>query len=140
MLRHTFCSHLAMRGVPVTAIQKMAGNQHLSTTHVVAGAQCSIAVFGLTLILAPPVHAQPAEKIRVHVALESVDGFVSGDPLLTKAANEVEAQVARHKRVVPMRTPTDADVVLWISKLSEETTSGGALEGRCADLLRRSWK
>jgi integrase len=32
MLRHTFCSHLAMRGVPVRAIQELAGHQHLSTT------------------------------------------------------------------------------------------------------------
>jgi integrase len=32
MLRHTFCSHLAMKGVPVRAIQELAGHQHLSTT------------------------------------------------------------------------------------------------------------
>jgi site-specific recombinase XerD len=32
MLRHTFCSHLAMNGVPVRAIQEIAGHQHLSTT------------------------------------------------------------------------------------------------------------
>jgi site-specific recombinase XerD len=32
MLRHTFCSHLAMRGLPVRAIQERAGHQHLSTT------------------------------------------------------------------------------------------------------------
>ena len=32
MLRHTFCSHLAMNGVPVRAIQEVAGHRHLSTT------------------------------------------------------------------------------------------------------------
>jgi len=32
ILRHTFCSHLAMRGAPAGAIQKLAGHQHLSTT------------------------------------------------------------------------------------------------------------
>jgi integrase len=32
MLRHTFCSHLAMKGVPARAIQDLAGHQHLSTT------------------------------------------------------------------------------------------------------------
>jgi integrase len=32
MLRHTFCSHLAMNGVPVRAIQELAGHRHLSTT------------------------------------------------------------------------------------------------------------
>ena len=32
MLRHTFCSHLAMRGAPARAIQELAGHKDLSTT------------------------------------------------------------------------------------------------------------
>ena len=32
ILQHTFCSHLAMRGPPVRAIQKLAGQADLSTT------------------------------------------------------------------------------------------------------------
>ena len=32
ILRHTFCSHLAMRGAPARAIQDLAGHKHLSTT------------------------------------------------------------------------------------------------------------
>jgi integrase len=32
ILRHTFCSHLAMRGAPVRAIQELAGHQDLGTT------------------------------------------------------------------------------------------------------------
>ena len=32
ILRHTFCSHLAMRGAPVRAIQELAGHQDLTTT------------------------------------------------------------------------------------------------------------
>ena len=32
MLRHTFCSHLAMRGAPATAIQELAGHKDLSMT------------------------------------------------------------------------------------------------------------
>src|SRR6185503_11872508 len=30
--RHTFCSHLAMRGAPARAIQELAGHQDLATT------------------------------------------------------------------------------------------------------------
>ena len=32
MLRHTFCSHLAMRGAPARAIQELTGHQDLATT------------------------------------------------------------------------------------------------------------
>ena len=32
ILRHTFCSHLAMRGAPARAIQELAGHMDLSTT------------------------------------------------------------------------------------------------------------
>ena len=32
MLRHTFCSHLAMRGAPPRAIQELAGHRDLGTT------------------------------------------------------------------------------------------------------------
>jgi integrase len=32
VLRHTFCSHLSMRGAPVRAIQELAGHQELGTT------------------------------------------------------------------------------------------------------------
>jgi len=32
ILRHTFCSHLAMRGAPARAIQELSGHQDLDTT------------------------------------------------------------------------------------------------------------
>ena len=32
ILRHTFCSHLAMKGAPARAIQELAGHQDLATT------------------------------------------------------------------------------------------------------------
>ncbi|MCP4444237.1 MAG: phage integrase family protein [Myxococcales bacterium] len=32
VLRHTFCSHLAMRGAPAIAIQRLAGHKNLQTT------------------------------------------------------------------------------------------------------------
>jgi site-specific recombinase XerD len=31
-LRHTFCSHLAMRGAPARAVQELAGHKDLATT------------------------------------------------------------------------------------------------------------
>ncbi len=34
ILRHTFCSHLVLRGVHVRTIQKLAGHANLSTTEV----------------------------------------------------------------------------------------------------------
>jgi integrase len=33
MNRHTFCSHLALRGAPAKAIQELAGHQNLTTTY-----------------------------------------------------------------------------------------------------------
>jgi integrase len=45
ILRHTFCTRLAMKGVPPVTIQKLAGHAHLSTTmrymHVVKGAEAA---------------------------------------------------------------------------------------------------
>ena len=32
VLRHTFCSHLAMRGAPARSIQELAGHRNLTTT------------------------------------------------------------------------------------------------------------
>ncbi len=43
ILRHTFCSHLALRGAPAVTIKELAGHAHLSTTmrymHLQAGAK-----------------------------------------------------------------------------------------------------
>ena len=45
ILRHTFCTRLAMKGVPPVTIQKLAGHAHLGTTmrymHVVKGAEAA---------------------------------------------------------------------------------------------------
>jgi len=48
ILRHTFCSHLAMKGAPARAIQELAGHQYLDTTAVhaleSASARCCYSV------------------------------------------------------------------------------------------------
>ena len=48
ILRHTFCSHLAMRGVPAKVIQELAGHADLTTTmrmHLAKGSkEAAIAV------------------------------------------------------------------------------------------------
>jgi len=48
ILRHTFCSHLAMAGVPVMEIQRLAGHAHLNTTlrymHLAPNANQAVAI------------------------------------------------------------------------------------------------
>lgn len=51
ILRHTYCSHLAMAGVPVMEIQRLAGHAHLTTTlkymHLAPGSEQREAVVKL---------------------------------------------------------------------------------------------
>ena len=55
-LRHTFCSHLAMRGVPAKVIQELAGHADLTTTmrymHLAKGSkEAAIAVLDRPLAI-----------------------------------------------------------------------------------------
>jgi site-specific recombinase XerD len=66
ILRHTFCSRLAMKGAPAKAIQELAGHQSLGTTlrymHLTPAARESAIrlldgsghIFGDTVETAPP--------------------------------------------------------------------------------------
>jgi site-specific recombinase XerD len=56
MLRHTFCSHLAMRGAPAHAIQELAGHRELSTTQQYMDLSPS-AVESAIRLLEPPAPA-----------------------------------------------------------------------------------
>jgi site-specific recombinase XerD len=76
LLRHTFCTRLAMAGKPPTVIQELAGHRHLTTTmrymHVVTGAkEDAIKALNhpLPTGLAPADDAPaPAELSRILVA------------------------------------------------------------------------
>ena len=54
ILRHTFCSHLAMRGAPARAIQELAGHQDLGTTQRYMHLSQSAVDAAIRLLEAPP--------------------------------------------------------------------------------------
>ena len=61
VLRHTFCSHLAMRGAPVRAILELAGHQDLSTTQRYMHLSPA-AIEGAIRLLDQPVTGEILEK------------------------------------------------------------------------------
>jgi integrase len=68
ILRHTFCSHLAMRGAPAKAIQELAGHQDLSMTQRY-------------------MHLSPA---ALDAAIRLLDGRGRGDMLETAAVGSCD--------------------------------------------------
>jgi hypothetical protein len=83
-LRHTFCSHLAMRGAPTRAVQELAGHSDLKTTqrymHLTPAALES--AIGLLEQPAPVIRlgaAQSGDKLetveRTGLASAQVPGF-----------------------------------------------------------------
>lgn len=56
MLRHTFCSHLAMRGAPARAIQELAGHRDLATTQRYMHVSPSAVDSAIRLLDSPGVH------------------------------------------------------------------------------------
>ena len=61
ILRHTFCSHLAMRGAPAMAIKELAGHADLSTTQRY-------------------MHLSPAEKDKAILLLDDRPAEGEGSP------------------------------------------------------------
>jgi len=59
ILRHTLCSHLAMRGAPARAIQELAGHQDLQTTQQYMHLSPAALDAAIRLLDEPP--ARPAE-------------------------------------------------------------------------------
>ena len=57
VLRHTFCSHLAMRGAGARAIQELAGHRDLSTTQRYMHVSPAAIESAIRLLDSPPLHA-----------------------------------------------------------------------------------
>jgi hypothetical protein len=77
-LRHTFCSHLAMRGAPARAIQELAGHQDLTTTCAYMHLSPSAVESAIRLLEQgrPPSgrRAAYAASQRIHARAEAVGG------------------------------------------------------------------
>lgn len=61
-LRHTFCSHLAMRGAAARVIQQLAGHSSLVTTQRYMHLSPGAAEAAIALLEAPPPHRGGAER------------------------------------------------------------------------------
>jgi integrase len=55
ILRHTFCSHLAMRGAPPRAIQELAGHRELGMTQRYMHLSPTVLDSAIRLLDRPPV-------------------------------------------------------------------------------------
>lgn len=90
-LRHTFCTRLAMRGVPARSIQELAGHASITTTmrymHVVPGAT-DVAIAALDA--ADAVRAQGGHKPETDSAKPSEAGDVLQFSLVTPSGFEPE--------------------------------------------------
>jgi len=62
LLRHTFCSHLAMKGAPGRAIQELAGHTELSTTQRYPHLSPAALDAAIWLLDAPAVTMRGAER------------------------------------------------------------------------------
>jgi site-specific recombinase XerD len=68
MLRHTFCSHLAMKGAPARAIQELAGHRDLVTTERYMHLSAAAIEGAIRLLDAPNTVAHSAAQASSDVA------------------------------------------------------------------------
>ncbi len=73
-LRHTFCSHLAMRGAAVSAIQVLAGHQDLLTTQRYMHLSPNMLDAAIKLLDAPRIREAPRGDI-----VETLAGAFTSD-------------------------------------------------------------
>ena len=82
ILRHTFCSHLAMKGAPARAIQELAGHADLSTTQ-------------------RDMHLSPA---ATEDAIRLLDGRHSGVELADKSGDILDTREAANSSICKRRS------------------------------------
>lgn len=88
MLRHTFCSHLAMRGATVIAIKELAGHSHRSIRTTMRYMHLS------------PSHKEAAIKLLDQARDEAKFGDIleTAEPATGKAAVGDDAQTQKLKK------------------------------------------
>jgi integrase len=74
MLRHTFCSHLAMRGAPARAIQELAGHADLTTTQRYMHLTPAAVESAIRLLESPRILASRGNVVATD-ATEGVNSF-----------------------------------------------------------------
>jgi integrase len=67
MLRHTFCSHLAMRGAPTRAIQELAGHADLTTTQRYMHLSPATVESAIRLLEAPGILASRGNTVATRI-------------------------------------------------------------------------
>ena len=82
-MRHTFCSHLAMRGAPVRAIQELAGHDNLTTTQRY-------------------MHLSPAAKESAIRLLDRSDGGEIGETFLCHVSHRSSNASSRNTSLTSM--------------------------------------
>ena len=74
VLRHTFCSHLSMRGAPARAVQKLAGHRDLGTTQRYMHLSPLAIEAAIRLLELPPSAAERGNMWATPEAGEEVSG------------------------------------------------------------------
>jgi site-specific recombinase XerD len=74
LLRHTFCSHLSMRGAPARAMQKLAGHRDLGTTQRYMHLSPLAIEAAIRLLELPPSAAERGNMWATPEAGEEVSG------------------------------------------------------------------
>jgi integrase len=100
ILRHTYCSHLAMGGVPVLEIQRLAGHAHLTTTmqymHLAPNAGLQDAMNKLAAIRGKAVGGRNSPQLRVvEGGAATEDAAEADDPEIDQSEDAPDASTHR---------------------------------------------